>query len=1177
MATSREAPESIAEFRQRFYVAPRAFPDTVVDPQLHLRSWKWFGLLHDSLHIPYLPPPFALPGTAPALGAPEPCRWSSIGPTNVNGRVTGIAIDPTNAAHVLVSTVGGVWRSRDTGKSWVRVSDQAPPLGPLIEAGVFGAVAINPVAPAEVFMGGGDPQSLTTASGGGPGLWRSTSDGDPGSWLPEANLTNEVIVRIRIGPASHNDVYVATSDGVWLGTRQTAGNLTWARLGTRTFTCTDLVVDFDPPIPVVTVGVVGSATERGIWRYAGGAWSRVWDGKGTTCVSCSGAIGLAMFAGGHDRMYAKIANALTGGLCGIYKSVNGGRTWSRIATSAAVDDSYPYSWFNSAIEIDPTNSDIVVVGGLVPYWTHTGGLPPLAATPPWESLAQGLDHANYPETIHKDQHVIAFDNQSPPNLWVGNDGGLDYAENTTSNSWHWEHRSHGIRTAEFYDVSTVHLAPTAVAAGSQDNGTEVTFGNRSWYAMPRCDASSVALDAPVSSALYQGCFDPYGAEQVIVISNPVPGTQGGQHAIALPAASETPFPPVAADPELPGAAIAARVTPPALVKTTDGTTWSLASPFLPAKAYITSVAVAARCLAPPSTHFCTYYVGYADTAPPLRTGIWVTHSGGGQSPIQWNTLSPGLPTPLIANGIAVDRNDPAHAFAAFGGTLNGIELGQVFVTTNGGSSWAPLTAGGSTTLVAPALDVVIDPVNANRIYVATTGGVLRGDITVGLSTAVTWTPFDAGMPSGAEVTRLTVIDDSRFLIAATKGYGAFEIDLDPAHMCPQVLLSIRDNVFDRGTGPAPFDVSDPEHPVQDPSRPEFYRRNPDAVGRLYWWTSADIRVTVPTRTPIRNKVAIVDPVAMETCPVEAGKCPAVLTTPCPDCPSGAILDQDPHAGEDARVYVQVTNRGTHTASNLRVIALWADASLRLPALPSNFWTTLFPATGMGCGPWPTSSEWKSFNQLCQPVPSLAPGEAAVMEFDWSPVPTTAAEHTCVMAMVESPDDPIPATTRVQLVPDMFIADTHQIGLRNLHVVDGVANTMIIGAESLKLTNGTQDTTRFNLVISRSGLPVSANLDVSLPPTVHARSLTGITRAAAGFDSLQHERISALPVEQDSVFVITGSDAILGGLFVPPDSTLTLAVSYRVAPSNRPDAPRFTIVAKQGKRIVGGSTWVIRRR
>src|SRR5437764_7224733 len=101
---------------------------------------------------------------------PGGCAWHSAGPTNINGRVTSIAIDPGNNQNVFVTTVGGIWRSRDGGRRWQPVSDD-------FLASVFATVAVNPGNGNEVIAGGGDP-NYGSAGASAIGIWRSTSSGD---------------------------------------------------------------------------------------------------------------------------------------------------------------------------------------------------------------------------------------------------------------------------------------------------------------------------------------------------------------------------------------------------------------------------------------------------------------------------------------------------------------------------------------------------------------------------------------------------------------------------------------------------------------------------------------------------------------------------------------------------------------------------------------------------------------------------------------------------------------------------------------------------------------------------------------------------------------------------------------------------------------------------------------
>src|SRR5439155_25095328 len=132
------------------------------------------------------------------------------GPSNLNGRVTGIACDPGDPRRVFASTVGGLWRSIDEARTWERVSDR-------FGAVCFGAVAVNPDDGSEVFAGQGDPNLAEIAWGGDQsGVYQSTSGGDPASWarIGPPELDHHYVSRIRVGPAPDHDLYVASDAGL---------------------------------------------------------------------------------------------------------------------------------------------------------------------------------------------------------------------------------------------------------------------------------------------------------------------------------------------------------------------------------------------------------------------------------------------------------------------------------------------------------------------------------------------------------------------------------------------------------------------------------------------------------------------------------------------------------------------------------------------------------------------------------------------------------------------------------------------------------------------------------------------------------------------------------------------------------------------------------------------------
>ena len=87
-------------------------------------------------------------------------------PSNsVSGRVTAIAVHPTDPNKIYVGTAqGGVYRSLDGGMSWTAISDGALSLA-------IGAVAIAPSNPTTVFVGTGEA-NFSQDSYSGVGIYR---------------------------------------------------------------------------------------------------------------------------------------------------------------------------------------------------------------------------------------------------------------------------------------------------------------------------------------------------------------------------------------------------------------------------------------------------------------------------------------------------------------------------------------------------------------------------------------------------------------------------------------------------------------------------------------------------------------------------------------------------------------------------------------------------------------------------------------------------------------------------------------------------------------------------------------------------------------------------------------------------------------------------------------------
>src|SRR4051812_32792051 len=111
------------------------------------------------LWLALLVPLHALPSTAqqPAAGHAvvfDGLKARAIGPANMSGRITDIAVVESNPNVMYVAAAtGGVWKTSDGGKHWAAVFDQAGSL-------CIGAVCVSQSHPDVVWVGTGEGNVL---------------------------------------------------------------------------------------------------------------------------------------------------------------------------------------------------------------------------------------------------------------------------------------------------------------------------------------------------------------------------------------------------------------------------------------------------------------------------------------------------------------------------------------------------------------------------------------------------------------------------------------------------------------------------------------------------------------------------------------------------------------------------------------------------------------------------------------------------------------------------------------------------------------------------------------------------------------------------------------------------------------------------------------------------------
>lgn len=1081
---------------------------------------------------------------APGATGANGCAWSSAGPTNLNGRVTAIAIDPGNNQRIYATTFGGIFRSLDAGRRWQRVSDNWL-------ATVFSSIAINPTNTKEIFAGGGDKDLNPSYTG--DGLWRSDSAGAPGSWTKVLSgglidtFANTVVYRIRVDPAWPYNVYVAASNGIWLGTRNGA-TFNFTRMGNCNAVVDDVAVDFSVTPRNVYMAVregPGAVSipsfPRGIykWDNASNQWKKKDTGIETVDTEV---ILLALAPSNPSVLYAKVTQT-SGHHQGFYRSTTaaeGDPAWTMTKDSPKLGHAGDFSWFCNSVEVDSINEWHVISSGCWPFVTPDGG-------ETFTQIDAGMD-PNYEFQVHGDMHTAAFDPKNPNIVYVGNDGGIDKSTDMSNPNWHWTDSSHGMVATMFWNLTSNRNFPTTIAGGSQDNGIDITFGNRTWYRPVWCDGLDVGTDAKHPITLYASCNG--GLTEFI---NPIPGTDHGGETV--PFASPVPKGPLATDVILSGRAIAAAAGPTAcdadrIVTTVDGKTWTYTNASFPAGARVVALAIA------PSSGFKTFLAAVqpASGCPSFVPFVTWSDNGG----FSWNPTF-GLPG-LTGATVAFDPKKATRAYVMYEG------LGKNIYMATSGFKFSSITGTAPTALPSGATRIAVDPSDSNVLYAATPVGVFRGVIPISTPfdpPTAEWTPFDEGLPDGLDVNDIWVDPTLGILTIGTFGHGAYRRNITPGVTCTPRMLVVRDNVYDDGREPdATTGWPDAEHPIKDLSKPGFYKPDDTIGGRVWWYTSRDIRIDVPSLAPHQNQIENADHVEFEICPITAWPCEA-----------GGMLDLPPMAGKEARVYVQVTNGGLEPVNKTRVIALWTKSGTGFPDLPEDFWKTTFPFD-KACGPLDESTGWHLVDKVapCRMINSINPEVPELARFDWSPGFNEDGGAT-ILTVVESADDPIVESIRKEnkLDPSEIVPGSRHIALRNIKIVPFDAEVRDPFLWPIDFPHvPVEPLGEFEIVVSKPDLREAVR--IVLPAGVTARAGLDSARQTRITEPELVRRLETMRLDPTNAWELNGDDA---SLFVTPRSGQRTTAGVIATPANANASSRFHLTQRNREKVVGGMMFLFR--
>ncbi|HKK76536.1 MAG TPA: hypothetical protein VJ953_15785 [Saprospiraceae bacterium] len=387
-------------------------------------------------------------------------HWRNIGPANQGGRIVDIEALETDFTKVWIATgSGGVWHSKNAGTTWEPIFDD-------YETASIGDIAVYQKDPSHIWVGTGESNNRNSVSWGN-GIYKSTDGGE--SFQNMGLKETHQISRVIIHPDDPDVVYTAALGHLWgySGTRglfkTTDGGQTWTKL-TKGLPddgktgAIDLVMDPQDPN---TLYVAMYHRLRQPWHFhsgggQGGIYKSTNGGKSWTKLSKglppgeTGRIGLAIYRKNPKVLMALIEAEQTDDLgkpgSGVYRSEDGGKSWTYVNTY----NNRPF--YYSQIRINPNDDQRVYVLTTRFMVSEDGG----------KTLRNGSED----EEVHGDFHAMWLDPNYKDRYYLGADKGVSITHD------------HGqaftlldnLPIAQFYRIGLDMREPYYVYGGMQDNG-----------------------------------------------------------------------------------------------------------------------------------------------------------------------------------------------------------------------------------------------------------------------------------------------------------------------------------------------------------------------------------------------------------------------------------------------------------------------------------------------------------------------------------------------------------------------------------------------------------------------------------------------------------------------------------------------------------------------------------
>ncbi len=703
------------------------------------------------------------------------------------GRITSVGITAADTTVLYIgSPGGGIWKSTNSGNSWIPLSDNA--------ANRLSVTAITI-----------DPANINHVYAAASGTFKSTDGG--ATWVTLSGIAGTVR-KFLVQPGNSNIVFAASTSGIYRSVNA-GGN--W----TQVSAISTEDIEYKPN----DVNIL-YATGSGVLRSAdnGQSWTALTAAEG---ITNTGRTLVAVSPANPNVVYVVQASGSIFGR--FYRSLDAGISFTtQVVGNAASGTNYfgynvdgtgttGQATYDMAMCVSPVNADEVYIAGIICWKTTNGGTSFTAITEWSLPNSTGYNHA--------DVHSLTWINNT---IYSSSDGGIYKSIDKGDN---WTDLSTGLGIRQFYRIDCAPTNPGRFGGGAQDNGSSI-YNPTGWIDWLGADGMEMEFS-------YTNANVVYGTSQNGQLYR---STNGGTSYASLPKPSAgqwvTPF---AVHPVNDSIVFVGWT---GVFKTTNrGSTWTNIS----GSAITTTLACLTLSLSNPdyiyaangTTLYFTRDGGTTwsqKTAPATITSIavhptnplklWITCNSStsrvfvsADTGTTFTSIAGTLPA-VAARSIVMDKDDPKE------GLYIGMNTG-VYFRDNSMSDWTPFLTG----LPLVAVNELDIQQSGRMLRVATYGRGVWENALVNTPVPVRWLSFTVARQRNSHLLQWNTVEN-----ALTKDYTA-EYSPDGIRYTPIGTLPAQARTSGTATASSAYQLADAQHAGKD----AWYRiRQQDMDGRQFY-------------------------------------------------------------------------------------------------------------------------------------------------------------------------------------------------------------------------------------------------------------------------------------------------------------------------------------------------------